>query len=182
MTAQTVTRIAAFLDAHHVMSLATCGQKGPHAANLFYARDGLALLWASDPKSRHSSDIEDNVRVAATIAPDCFDIDAIRGLQISGRAYTVTGEAPRANTRKLLEMRYPDTKRLFGSSSALQKAYGMMAFYRLEPSRMVLIDNSRGFSHKETLELETASANRLRELSRASRQADLRKQRVTLEG
>jgi len=29
-----------------------------------------------------------------------------------------------------------------------------MEFYRLEAMRIVLIDNSRGFAHKETLELE----------------------------
>jgi hypothetical protein len=28
-----------------------------------------------------------------------------------------------------------------------------MEFYRLEPTRMVLIDNSRGFGHKDTLDL-----------------------------
>jgi hypothetical protein len=37
MHAQAAARIAAFLDAHHVMSLATSGRDGPHAASLFYA-------------------------------------------------------------------------------------------------------------------------------------------------
>ena len=157
-------RIAAFLDAHHVMSLATCGHSGPHAANLFYVRDEFALLWVSDPKSRHSADIEENACVAASIAPDCFDIDEIRGVQISGHAHVITAEA-RAHARRLLEARYPRVKPLFGASSAMRKVYARMQFYRLEPTRMVLIDNSRGFGHKETLELERFPADRLRELS-----------------
>jgi hypothetical protein len=56
-------------------------------------------------------------------------------------------------------------KPLFGASSAMREAYARMEFYRLEPTRMVLIDNSRGFGHKETLELERFPADRLRELS-----------------
>jgi uncharacterized protein YhbP (UPF0306 family) len=164
MNAQTVTRIAAFLDAHHVMSLATCGRDGPHATNLFYVRDGFALIWVSDPNSRHSTDIADDEVVAATISPDCFDIDDIRGVQISGHAHGVTTDA-RAHARRLLEARYPRVKSLFEASSAMREVYARMEFYRLEPMRMVLIDNSRGFGHKETLELTTFPADRLRELS-----------------
>jgi uncharacterized protein len=167
MNAETATRIAAFLDAHQVMSLATCGHGRPHAANLFYVRDDFALIWVSDPKSRHSADIEDNAFVAATIAPDCFDIDEIRGVQISGHAHGMSGEGPCAHARRLLEGRYPRVKPLFGASSAMREAYARMQFYRLEPTRMVLIDNSRGFGHKETLELTTFS-DRLRELSSAT--------------
>jgi hypothetical protein len=37
-----------------VMSLATSGESGPHAANVLYVRDDFALLWVSDPISRHS--------------------------------------------------------------------------------------------------------------------------------
>jgi len=48
MNSDLTARITAFLDAHHVMSLATVGGDGPHAANLFYARDGYALIWVSD--------------------------------------------------------------------------------------------------------------------------------------
>jgi nitroimidazol reductase NimA-like FMN-containing flavoprotein (pyridoxamine 5'-phosphate oxidase superfamily) len=60
MSADTAVRIATFLDANHVMSLATCGAEGPHAASVFYVRDGLALLWVSDPESRHSAQLEAN--------------------------------------------------------------------------------------------------------------------------
>ena len=75
-------RIAEFLDAHHVMSLATCGPHGPHGANVFYARDGLSLLWVSDRQSTHSMNIEINPQVSATIAPDYRDFAEIRGVQI----------------------------------------------------------------------------------------------------
>jgi uncharacterized protein YhbP (UPF0306 family) len=181
MNAETITRIDAFLDAHHVMSLATCGHNGPHAANLFYVRDGLALLWASDPQSRHSANLADNASVAATVAPDCCDIEEIRGVQISGHAHAIAGDAQRAYARRLLEKRYPPLKRLLESAAALRDLSMRMAFYRLEPACMVLIDNSRGFGHKETLELETLPADLLREplnTTASSSQADRRKLRM----
>jgi uncharacterized protein YhbP (UPF0306 family) len=79
MRDELATRVLAFLDGHHVMSLATLGPEGPHAANVFYARDGMVLFWMSDPASRHSMHIDACGRVAATIAPDCRDFPEIRG-------------------------------------------------------------------------------------------------------
>jgi uncharacterized protein YhbP (UPF0306 family) len=84
-------RIEPFLTEHHVMWLATIGPEGPHAANLFYACDGPSLIWVSDPKSRHSRELETQARVATTIAPDYTDFSIIRGVQIWGVAYKVSG-------------------------------------------------------------------------------------------
>ncbi len=81
-------KVGAFLATHHVMSLATFGSSGPHATSLFYACDGLALVWVSEPASQHSRDIEADQRVAATVAPDYSDFEAIRGVQIAGARLT----------------------------------------------------------------------------------------------
>src|SRR5208282_4989458 len=158
MSAETVIRIAAFLDANHVVSLATCGSDGPHAASVFYVRDGLALLWVSDPNSRHSAELEANARVAATVAPDYFEFTDIRGVQISGQAHVIADAAERAKARLMLEARYPSLQRMSEGPPALREAYQRVEFYRLEPTRLVLIDNSRGFGHKDTLELGENSA------------------------
>jgi hypothetical protein len=40
-------------------------------------------------------------------------------------------------------------RRLFDAQPALIGSYARMGFYRLEPRRIVLIDNSRGFGHKD---------------------------------
>ena len=164
MNAETLTRVVAFLDAHHVASLATCGLNGPHAANVFYVRDGLALLWVSYPNSRHSIDLTADPRIAATIAPDCSDMDDVRGVQIWGRAGVIAGKSDRANARASLEARYPCVKRLSEGRSALRDVYEKIEFYRLEPARMVLIDNSRGFGHKDALDLAKLPADCMREL------------------
>ncbi len=72
-------QIGTFLAAHHVMSLATVGSNGPHATSLFYACDGLALVWVSELNTQHSRDIDADPRAAATVAPDYSDFAAIRG-------------------------------------------------------------------------------------------------------
>jgi len=156
MSAETAIRIAAFLDTHHVMSLATAGPEGPHAANVFYARDAFALVWVSDPNSRHSIELASDSRVAATVAPDYFDFGDIRGVQIAGRAHLIATGPESAKARALLEARYPALRQLSQGPAALQEAYARVEFYRLEPERMVLIDNSRGFGHKDTLDLAPA--------------------------
>lgn len=145
-------RIASFFDAHHVMSLATLGPDGPHAANLFYARDGLALIWVSDPASRHSVHLEARPGVAATIAPDYRDFPDIKGLQLSGQAHRVR-EQRRA--REFMQVRFPFLRTASEPGSPLREAYDRAQFYRLEPAHIVLIDNARGFGSKEVLDLRS---------------------------
>lgn len=152
MNADLAGRIVSFLTAYHVMSLATAGSAGIHAANLFYACDGLALVWVSDSDARHSRAIAADPRVAATIAPDYVDFPVIRGLQIAGMARRVT-EPEQQRCLGLLEARYPFLRELAHLPEDLRAAYARAAVYRLQPARIVLIDNTKGFGHKETLEL-----------------------------
>jgi uncharacterized protein YhbP (UPF0306 family) len=153
MTNELGQQIGAFLSAHHVMSLATLGPSGPHATNLLYACDGLALLWVSDADSRHSREIEADPRVEATVAPDYSDFAVIRGVQIAGSARRVTEAVERMRHLARLEARYAFLGQLAKAPSKLREAYARTAVYRLQPTRIVLIDNSKGFGHKETLEL-----------------------------
>jgi len=152
MPADLADRIAEFLDAHHVMSLATCGPHGPRAANVFYARDGLSLLWVSDRQSTHSMNIEINPQVSATIAPDYRDFAEICGVQIFGHAYRVGDVAACCSGRTLLARRYPILQH--PSDPQIEQAYSFADLYQLLLHRIVMIDNRRGFGHKETLDLQ----------------------------
>ena len=145
--------IQSFLAAHHVMSLATSGAAGANATNLFYACDGLALIWASEPDTQHSREIEADPRVAATVAPDYSDFAAIRGVQIAGVASRVVVADERERHKALLEARYPFLRQLAAGPFELRQAFARSTVYRLQPSRIVLIDNTKGFGHKETLEI-----------------------------
>ena len=144
-------RIAEFLAAHHVMTLATCGVGAVHAVSLMYALDGLSLIWMSDPKSRHSQELERNPRVAATIAPDYTDFAAIRGLQIAGTAVRLASAADITHGTSLMLGRYGFLRALTTNPESLLKAFNRSGFYRLHPETITLIDNTVEFGHKETL-------------------------------
>jgi uncharacterized protein YhbP (UPF0306 family) len=144
-------RIEAFLDAHHVMTLATGTDGSAHAASLMYAREGFALYWTSDPATRHSRELGANPQVAATIAPDYTDFRLIRGLQIAGRAVRLDAEHDVERARSLMASRYAFLAELAQGPEALRAAWAKAGFYVLRPERITLIDNTRGFGHKETL-------------------------------
>jgi uncharacterized protein YhbP (UPF0306 family) len=146
-------QIAALLDMHHVMSLATSGPDGPHAANLFYARSGFTLLWVSDPSSRHSIEIDADSRVAATIATDFSDFPQVQGLQLCGHAARIIDESGRHSARRHLEIRYPFLQATASLPAELRDAYEHAEFYQLKPDRIVLIDNRRRLGFKQTLDL-----------------------------
>ena len=145
--------IEAFLAAHHTVSLSTVDEAGaPHAANLLYAPDRLVLYWMSDAETRHSRHIEARQRVTATVAPDYADFRLIRGLQIFGKARRLGGIESLATVRRMIS-RYGFLAELANGPAALRAAFEKAGFYCLEPERITLIDNTKGFGHKETLQL-----------------------------
>jgi len=147
--------VEAFLAAHHVVSLATTDDDGgPHAACVMYALDGLRLYWMSDPESRHSLHIGARPRVTATVAPDYADFRRIRGLQIFGMARRLAGGESVATAGRMLS-RYGFLAELASGPPALRAAFEKAGFYCLEPCRITLIDNTKGFGHKETLEVKS---------------------------
>lgn len=159
MHSDVAARVTTILDAHHVMSLATGGPDGPRAANVFYVRDGFSLLWLSERQTQHSMAIESESRVGATVAADCSDFDDIRGLQLFGDAHRIAGAAESLRGRGLFEARFPMLRRL-SARPDLKQSYETAALYRLAPRRIVLIDNTRGFGHKDTLDFSGADRSK----------------------
>lgn len=150
----TATDEIAFLAAHHTMTLATIAEDGSaHAASLLYALVELSLVWTSDPSSRHSLHLAREPRVAATVAPDYDNFQDIRGVQIHGTARRLTAAHESGVARGALRLRYPFLETLSDGPPALAEAWKNAAFYRLDPSRITFIDNTRGFGHKTTVEL-----------------------------
>jgi len=146
-------RIAEFLDDNHVLSLATLGPDGPHAANVLYAREELSLFWLSDPSSRHSLHIEARPAIAGTIAPDFWDFPAIKGLQLKGSAQRIMHPGDERRARGHLQARYPFLRDISAAAGALREAYERAQIYRFDPVQIVLIDNSHGFGSKEVLDI-----------------------------
>lgn len=143
--------VRAFLQANHVMSLATVVEGAPHACSLMYAAADFTLYWTSEPRTRHSQAIEREARVSATIAPDYGDFRAIRGVQVEGRARRLAESGEADVARKLMARRYRFLQEMELLPETLRRAISGAAYYRLDPGRITWIDNTRGFGSRHTV-------------------------------
>jgi len=152
------TRIHEFLARHTTLTLATIGPEGPQAAALFYAHDAaLNLYFLSEPSSRHARNLAADPRCAVTIQADGQDWRLITGLQIEGSAQVLTSPAEWAIAYDVYRAKFPFVGEAWqGKGMAAPTLSGPLArsrFYRLTPRWLRLIDNARGFGHKDELRL-----------------------------
>lgn len=145
--------IADYLAGHHVMTLATQGADGPWAAAVFYASDGDRLLFVSPPTSRHCRNLAQDPRCSATIHENYDDWRQIKGIQLEGYVTEPQGEE-QSHARRLYAQRFPIVGHLADAPAALVSALARVRWYVLLPKRLYFIDNSRGFGHREQIDLD----------------------------
>lgn len=144
--------VAAQLGRHHVMTLATVGEDGPWAAAVFYAHDDARLYFLSSPSTRHARNLAQDARCAATVQHDVADWPAVLGIQIEGRAQALDGDAART-AHEVYGRKFPLVADLGRAPLAIATAFARIRWYRLDAARVHLIDNRRGFGHRDTFEL-----------------------------
>ena len=77
-----------YLNNNELMQLATVSDEGPWLCNVYFVSDNKHnLYWTSARKRRHSKEIKNNSKVAATIVQDPVNKQA---LQITGNAFEVS--------------------------------------------------------------------------------------------
>lgn len=145
-------RALAFLEAHHVVTLATAGPDGPWAAAVFYASRGFHLYFLSAPTTRHSRNLAARPRAAATVQEDTADWRAVRGIQLEGSVRELAGPEE-AEARRLYGAKFPVVGRLEGAPPALVEALARVRWYELVPERLYLVDNSAGFGNRDEVPL-----------------------------
>ena len=152
--------ILGYLAAHNVMTIASCDRNVPWAAAVFYASDEFDLYFFSNPKSRHGVNMAANAVVSAAIHEDYSDWRAIRGIQLEGRAERLRSLRLRARFWEVYLRKFPFVKQFFslggqaGSiADILQAKLAGVRLYRIVPHAVYFIDNSKGFGHRERLDL-----------------------------
>lgn len=168
--------VAEYLDCHHVMTLATCAADGPWAAAVFYVNAGHSLYFLSSPTSRHCRNLAQDPRCAATIQEDTSDWAQIKGVQLEGQASEIGGDEE-VRARQRYGEKFPIVGRLasprraapsgrlplggttpqasWGPSlpAAIALALAKVRWYRLDAERLYFVDNSRGFGHRDQIDL-----------------------------
>jgi uncharacterized protein len=145
-------RAAAYLRECHVMTLATCGEAGVWAAAVFYASEGFMLHFLSAPSARHVQNLESSPRVSATVQKDYSEWQRIRGVQLEGVARE-TDARERERVQRVYGEKFPIVARIGAAPLAIAKAFQRVRFYTLLPDRAYFVDNSRGFGHRDEIEL-----------------------------
>jgi uncharacterized protein len=153
------SRIAAFLERHTTLTLATVGEDClPAAAGVFYAHDaGLNLYFLSEGRTRHGRNLAAIPQVAGTILADGQDWWSIRGLQVRGKASRVP-VAGYAHAAAVYGRKFAFVGAPLADGQGLGELAGPLArarFWVLRPTWFRLVDNTVSFGFKEELDLET---------------------------
>ncbi len=139
--------ILSYLQGHLYANLATIDSDDPgqpHASTVAYVNDGFDLYFITSVKSRKFANLEKNPRVALTIDEDEADWMKIKGLQIEGEAEAVK------------EDRLPFVFGIYSEKYPIIKTFPANPDYRfikIRPKRIWMLDYSKGFSHRDYLEL-----------------------------
>ncbi len=139
-----------FLNAHHILTLATIGIHGePQAADLYYVvLDDLRICFISTTSSRHIANIQRNPRVACTVHTVAIEWRDIRGVQIEGTCAPLTHlEGMKAWARYTI--RFPFVLK----DAQLREALKGVQIYSITPHWLRWIDNSVQLGHKVEFEL-----------------------------
>ncbi len=79
-------KIESFISQHHVLSLATKGEKDLNVCNLFYAYDPdeVCFVVASSDDTNHVKDTQINTQIAGSVVLETKTVGKIQGLQFKG--------------------------------------------------------------------------------------------------
>ena len=149
-------KILQYLESHHAMTLASCQRNFPWAAAVFFANDGFDLYFFSNPRSRHGVNIAANRKVSAAIHEDYRHWREIRGIQLEGHAELLRSRKLRARFWEVYRKKFPFVEDFFREGPLREELRSKLAgirLYRLVPTTAWYLDNSRGFGHREKLEL-----------------------------
>jgi nitroimidazol reductase NimA-like FMN-containing flavoprotein (pyridoxamine 5'-phosphate oxidase superfamily) len=133
------------LDTAQDLTLATIRPDGyPQATTVSFAHENMLLYVGIGRGSQKAENIRRNGKVSLTINLPYHDWRQIRGLSMSALAELVDDEDEAARARAVLERRFPAVSEWGGPDMGHE-----VAFVRIRPQMVSLIDYSKGFGHTE---------------------------------
>jgi nitroimidazol reductase NimA-like FMN-containing flavoprotein (pyridoxamine 5'-phosphate oxidase superfamily) len=139
-------KIAALLDQHRIMTIATLRPDGwPQATTVGYANEGLTLYFLCGLESQKAKNLARDNRVSLTIDRDTPQVMDITGLSMAARVEAVTDPAEGQKILGLLMKKYPEQKNV---PFAMPKPTDVRLF-RVKPTVISVLDYSKGFGHTD---------------------------------
>jgi hypothetical protein len=163
MTKEELERIVTdYMDSCTTMTLACNSGDHPWAAAVFYARDGLDLIYFSSRTSRHSKAFSENPNAAVAIHGDYHGWKEIKGLQMEGSVKAISGASARAHALATYLKRYPFVREFFSSPLSVgvgvAKKMSKIELYLFRPDRIFYVNNEAGFGNRWRLEVREGQA------------------------
>lgn len=136
-------KITAFIQKHHVLTLATSVENQACCANCFYAfdKETQSLIFSSDMHTKHAQQAVNNSLVAASIVLETKIVGKIQGLQCTGSMNIC--ESSDTSAQKIYLKKFP------------YAALAETTLWRLRINHAKLTDNTLGFGTKLIWERES---------------------------
>ncbi|MCP4317373.1 MAG: pyridoxamine 5'-phosphate oxidase family protein [Hyphomicrobiales bacterium] len=129
------------------MTIATVRDDGyPQATTVSYMNDGMTLYFMTAEDSQKAENLANNNRVSVTINRDYASWDDIESLSLAGLAAPVNDSAEQEKIGELLLKKFPEAAQYEPEDPSVG-----LAFFKIEPAVVSLLDYSKGFGHAETL-------------------------------
>jgi uncharacterized protein YhbP (UPF0306 family) len=138
---QVLSKIEAFVTQHHLLALGTSAGNLPQSCSAFYVflKENVSFIIASDIKTQHIQNIQNNPNVSIVIALETEQIGTIRGVQCHG----VMRQCDDTSQKKAYLKRFP-------YAIAMNPT-----LWSIEISEMKFTDNRLGFGKKLIWKRET---------------------------
>jgi uncharacterized protein YhbP (UPF0306 family) len=140
-SAEIPDHVVEYLSGQKTLTLATAAPGGPpHATTLVYVNDGGNLyIWLRETAAT-TSQLDSNADVGFAIDEYADDWRQTKGVQGSGRTDRVTDGEELAKVADLFGTKFPELRP--GATSAV-------SFFRIAPTQLHFIDNTRGGGEPE---------------------------------
>ena len=144
-------QIVSIIDDVNDMTIATVREDGfPQATTVSYVNDGMTIYFMTPSDAQKARNIARNNKVSLAIDRDYESWDDIESLSMGALAIAVTDPAEQEKIGTLLLTKFPQAAQY--EPAADDEAISL-AFFRIEPVVISLIDYKKGFGHKELVKL-----------------------------
>ena len=130
------------------MTIATVRKDGfPQATTVSYINDGLTIYFMTPADGQKAQNIARNNKVSLTINRDYQNWDNIEGLSMAALAMSVSDQKEKEKIGNLLLQKFPQVAQ-YEPAEDIELAY-----FRIEPKVISVLDYRKGFGHTELVEL-----------------------------
>lgn len=152
MDARLRDEILSILDRASDMTIATIRQDGyPQATTVSFANDGLDIYFGCSEDSQKARNISRNGKVSLTINLPYADWGEIRGISAGGHAAHLADPSEIENAGRLLLRKFPQGIAEYASGPHLG-----VAFFKVVPNVISVLDYRKGFGHTDLVGNEPA--------------------------